>query len=454
MRDALNRSGRPIVFSIEPFSIHPDPEQGPRVANLWRVGCDIASNYDTILARADLSDKWAPLAGPGGWNDPDMINLHSGLSLGENRIYFALWAIMKAPLLLSSNLPQLDADLLALANNTELIAVNQDLLGVQARKLVVDGKPLPWLVSLASCYEAPRQFYARSRGMGAESRVDTKSWQVKRLASPASPAPVLLVNAATKRCLALSPGWKSKAPRSEGAVVLLPCREGDMSQHWVFDKGLHTVTSVTNVLAGLALAVPNSTLFAMPHGQDEFQVSDAAYGDSGLVLIAPYNQDDCKGRDCQNYDPSQMWYFSSTEGLLKHATYTASINHKADGDGYTLTRKVPTWRHHCLTHTLSVSNAGSSSGATEVWGGPLSGGDFVIALLNRGSENATMQAEFSDLTDAGAEVAPEATFSVRDLTLHRDLGKRSGAFSADVPARDIRVFKLSKSEAPHGSIVV
>ena len=71
MRDALNRTGHPIVLSIEPFSINPDPAQSFLVANLWRTGCDISGDWNDILNRADIADKWAPLAAPGGWNDPD-----------------------------------------------------------------------------------------------------------------------------------------------------------------------------------------------------------------------------------------------------------------------------------------------------------------------------------------------------------------------------------------------
>ncbi len=70
MRDALNRTGKPIVLSIEPFSINPDPEQSIKVANLWRIACDISSNWMNIVNRADISDKWAPLAGPGGCKQP------------------------------------------------------------------------------------------------------------------------------------------------------------------------------------------------------------------------------------------------------------------------------------------------------------------------------------------------------------------------------------------------
>lgn len=146
-RDALNRTGRPMVLSIEPFSIHPDPEQSVELAHMWRVGCDIRADLGTFLDRADLSDKWSPLAGPGGWNDPDMIAVRNppsdaqpppaaglrplptdqelragdstvGFTLGENRLYFGLWAMMKSPLLLSADLPNLSTDVVTIINNS------------------------------------------------------------------------------------------------------------------------------------------------------------------------------------------------------------------------------------------------------------------------------------------------------------------------------------------------
>ena len=181
MRDALNRTGRPIVFSTEPFSIHPDPDQSVKVSNLWRVACDIRASVDTFLDRADISDKWAPLAGPGGWNDPDMLAVRNpptpaaiaahpelppawprarggasggggarGFTLGENRLYVGLWAIMKAPLLLSADLPKLHPAVLALVNNSEVIEVNQDSLGVQARNLTLISARAPPELRLSS----------------------------------------------------------------------------------------------------------------------------------------------------------------------------------------------------------------------------------------------------------------------------------------------------------------
>ena len=74
-RDALLRANASIVYSIEPFSIAPDMRQSSKLANLWRVAKDICGNFACTLNRASVSDKWAPLAGPGGYNDPDVRSL-------------------------------------------------------------------------------------------------------------------------------------------------------------------------------------------------------------------------------------------------------------------------------------------------------------------------------------------------------------------------------------------
>ena len=63
----------------------------------------------------------------------------------------------------------------------------------------------------------------------------------------------------------------------------------------------------------------NGTLLSAPHDGDALASSDAAYGLSGLVAVEPFDQAECDGRDCQNYEPSQMWYWSPSEKLLRHA---------------------------------------------------------------------------------------------------------------------------------------
>ena len=301
MRDALNRTGERVVLSIEPFSITPDPEQSVQVSNLWRIACDISGNYLDVLNRADISDKWSPLAGPGGWNDPDMINLRnppsrsssngsSGrsddgdgggttstalktASLGENRVYFGLWAIMKAPLLLSADLPNLIPDLIAVANNTEVIAVNQDPLGVQARKLARSTGStgsaggaggagggmvmIPWLVGTSSCSSRPSRSYSRSMRSSAgkekkgnhndgDDDDDTRQWTVTPAAATApagrrassrvgggnASTAYVIRNTAAGRCLTASgeDGTKPGTGAGYDAVVLLPCDNANTGQ--------------------------------------------------------------------------------------------------------------------------------------------------------------------------------------------------------------------------------
>eukprot|EP00658_Telonema_sp_P-2_P049997 TRINITY_DN3806_c0_g1_i2.p1 TRINITY_DN3806_c0_g1~~TRINITY_DN3806_c0_g1_i2.p1 ORF type:complete len:606 (+),score=98.43 TRINITY_DN3806_c0_g1_i2:3-1820(+) len=444
MRDALNRTGRRIVLSVEPFSISPDPEQSYKVANLWRTGCDIARDWGAILDRADIADKWAPLAGPGGWNDPDMIHLQNpnlspnssssgGLSLNENRAYFGLWALMKSPLLLSSNLSALDPGVIAIANNSAVIAINQDSLGVQARKLAVDGTPIGWLVGLKDCATQAQQFHSRGFGAGT----DPRGWELVHVAKDASNQTAYTIRSrATGRCLAVS-----GSPNSD-TVLLLPCSQSSAQQLWRFDKGATTVTSITNLQTGMALAVSNGTLRSASHSPDlaPIQVPDSAYGLSGLVMAPPYDQNSCSTRDCQNYDPSQMWYYSPSDGLLRASTYVASINHHLNGDGYVLTPKAPTYQHHCLAHVLSTSNFGTVSGSLEVWGGPLSGGAWVVGCLNRGSVSAacSMGFELLELADASSR-----RFAVLNLWSGGDLGSHVGSFEVVVASHDLQIFKLT-----------
>jgi len=297
--------------------------------------------------------------------------------------------------------------------------------------LLVDGQPLPWLVGLESCAGriGTGEYYSRPFQKGDVS--DTRAWDA--LLVGGTNDTFILKNAVTRRCLTVFDG--------EAAPALRPCSDNSPSSQWRFSKGPHTVTSVINVGTGGALAVDNRTLFSQGHLKDEFQVSDRAYGYSGLTMVEPYDQDGCTKRDCQNYDPSQMWFFSAADRKLRQSEYTASINHKNMGDGYVLTQKVPTWQHHCLAHVLSVANDGSQHGDTEVWGGPLADGAYVVAFLNRGSAAATISMKYSDFE---MDTLSDATsFEVRSLWDGVTLGSKIGGFESSVQSRDISIYKLS-----------
>ena len=152
MRDALRATGRPIVYSINPNSYHAptgDKYNWGEVADLWRTTedlLDIWQNGNTNsypMGVGNVVDVTAPLAvqaGPGHWNDPDMLVVgRPGLTLTESRSHFALWALMAAPLMAGNDIRTMSADISAILRSPRLLAVNQDRLGAGGRRVRDDG---------------------------------------------------------------------------------------------------------------------------------------------------------------------------------------------------------------------------------------------------------------------------------------------------------------------------
>jgi alpha-galactosidase len=151
MRDALAATGRDIVFSICEWG-QSNPKVwtwGAGVGNLWRTTGDISDNWSSMISRVHTNDDLAQYAGPGHWNDPDMLEVgNGGMTDTEYRTHFSLWAMMSAPLLIGSDVRNASAATLNILRNTDLIALDQDPLGRQATivsssgGLVVYRKPL------------------------------------------------------------------------------------------------------------------------------------------------------------------------------------------------------------------------------------------------------------------------------------------------------------------------
>ncbi|KAM1406896.1 hypothetical protein ACFXTH_001517 [Malus domestica] len=140
MREALNVSGRTIFYSICEWGVDDPALWAGKVGNSWRTTDDINDSWASMTAIADLNDKWAAYAGPGGWNDPDMLEVgNGGMTYPEYRSHFSIWALMKAPLLIGCDVRNMTAETFEILSNEEVIAVNQDPLGVQGRKVNVSG---------------------------------------------------------------------------------------------------------------------------------------------------------------------------------------------------------------------------------------------------------------------------------------------------------------------------
>ena len=145
MRDALNKTGRPIFYSLCSGGTEAVATWGTSVGNMWRTGHDIGYTWDNMINRADNNDGVAKYAGPGGWNDPDMLQAgNHGMEHIEHQTQFSLWSLMKSPLLIGSDIRNIDDESMHILTNPEVIAVNQDKMGVQGTKRKTDGTNEVW----------------------------------------------------------------------------------------------------------------------------------------------------------------------------------------------------------------------------------------------------------------------------------------------------------------------
>jgi hypothetical protein len=160
MRDALKKQSRDIVYSLCQYGIHEVWKWGAEMnGNLWRTTGDITDTWESLSNIGFSQDKASPYAGPGRWNDPDMLivgmvgwgeNLHpTRLTPHEQYTHISLWSLLSAPLLIGCDLSRLDTFTLNLLTNDEVLAIDQDVLGKQARLVLDKDSVQVWVKELA-----------------------------------------------------------------------------------------------------------------------------------------------------------------------------------------------------------------------------------------------------------------------------------------------------------------
>lgn len=141
MARALENSGRDMLYSLCEWGRENPAAWAGGIAHSWRVSVDINDSFHSIVTRAAITSPLWRYAGPGGWNDPDMLEVGNGkCSDDEYRYHFSLWAMLKSPLIIGNDVRNLtvgDATMTILGNS-EVIDVNQDPLGRQARRVWSD----------------------------------------------------------------------------------------------------------------------------------------------------------------------------------------------------------------------------------------------------------------------------------------------------------------------------
>jgi alpha-galactosidase len=159
MRDALFAAGRPVVFSLCEWGDTKSWEWGANVGHLWRTTGDITNCFDCVVNHGtwnqwgvmkivELREGIRGYAGPDHWNDPDMLEVGNGMTLAEDRSHFSLWCMMAAPLMAGNDLKNMTAQTIGVLTNPEVVAIDQDSLGVQGFKVETKDSVEMWVKPL------------------------------------------------------------------------------------------------------------------------------------------------------------------------------------------------------------------------------------------------------------------------------------------------------------------
>jgi alpha-galactosidase len=261
MRRALDRTGRPIVYAVCEWGQSQPWLWATGVGHLWRTTGDISDNWASLRSIIARNAPLYPYAGPGHWNDPDMMEIgNGGMTATEYRTHMSMWAMMAAPLLIGTDLRSASPETMAILSNREIIAIDQDRLGVQGAVvadrdgLMVLDKPLANGDRAIALYNSTDSLatvsipvhqtgLARARAYrlqdvwtGAVRQAGstiaaavpahgTVVYRVRPVANPASVEPIVPVGA--------SLGTLVPRPAGDGTLTTTVTNHGDGSIRWV-----------------------------------------------------------------------------------------------------------------------------------------------------------------------------------------------------------------------------
>ncbi len=145
IRDAIRTAGRPMVLSICEWGNNQPWEWGKDVGHLWRTTGDITNCFDCVVDHGtwkswgvmyilDMQEGLRQYAGPDHWNDPDMLEVGNGMSVNEDRAHFSMWCMLAAPLIAGNDIRNISKETFEILTNKEVIAIDQDSLGIQGFK--------------------------------------------------------------------------------------------------------------------------------------------------------------------------------------------------------------------------------------------------------------------------------------------------------------------------------
>ncbi|MFV5697605.1 glycoside hydrolase family 27 protein [Flavobacterium sp. ZT3R17] len=210
MSNALKTAGRPIVFSLCEWGDNKPWDWGKPIGNLWRISGDIYPCFDCefhheegnwsswgFMKIAEMRKDIRKFSGPDHWNDFDMLEVGDGMTNTEDKAHFTMWSMMASPLIAGNDFRKMSKETLAILTNKELIAVNQDKLGIQGFKyssedgLEVWVKPLSddnWAITFVNRSDVTKKVnfdwkkqLIKDTDFNLEANFNTTSYKIKNL---------------------------------------------------------------------------------------------------------------------------------------------------------------------------------------------------------------------------------------------------------------------------------
>jgi alpha-galactosidase len=220
MYNAIQATKRPIFISINPADQSDYCTASKctgldvtKVSNAWRIEFDINASWASVIKLIDRNKPEYTGAGPGHWNDPDMLEVGNGLNETEGRAHFSMWVIMASPLLSGNDIRKMDTTTKAILTNKEATAINQDPLGKQGRVVATPGSNLEvWSKELAGTNARGVALFNR----GSSAASITVKWT--DLGLPAGPASVRDIWAAKDS--SATDSYTATSVPSHGVVLL------------------------------------------------------------------------------------------------------------------------------------------------------------------------------------------------------------------------------------------
>jgi len=211
MEAALQATGRPMVYSLCQYGFYQPWRWAPQVGgNSWRTTGDISDSFPRMLQIGLSQAGLSKFAGPGHWNDPDMLEVgNGGMSAIEYRTHMSLWALLAAPLLAGNDLSTMTPETAAILTNREIIAVDQDAAGVQGDRVKAEGGLEIWAKPLAG----------GAKAVGLFNLSDQPAWLEVHFADLGFSGPVKARDLWEAKDLGVMAGYKVQAP-AHGVVML------------------------------------------------------------------------------------------------------------------------------------------------------------------------------------------------------------------------------------------